>query len=408
MPDNNHNHADTDTRTVATRHVFYISGFDPRGASYYHRIYREEAARQARVSGPELSVGKRRRTDDNVASWDVDTHISGQRVHTTYDFLRWDDIVRSYWPRGEARLLLVMLRTFWVYIRSGVLLKVLQTAWPTFITTIYPPLFLLAVLGCATGLALCALLVLPVWLGIPTALLVFYGVIMLGRFLEGRNNAYWLLRLYAFFVYQANNEVPEFEARLDKFAARILAQVELAQDDEILIIGHSTGAQVAVSLVARMLRKNHGIGSSKPRIALLTLGECIPMLSFLPAAQACRDDLALVSSTTDIDWLDFTAPPDGACFALVDPVTISGIPRQPGATVIPKLLSPRFFKLFSPREYAAIKRDRLRIHFQYLMAGDLAGEYDYFAITAGPVFLGDRYRNTEPSKGFDKFKVFHR
>ena len=33
------------------RTVFYIEGFDPRGPSHYYSIYRDEAAKQARVNG---------------------------------------------------------------------------------------------------------------------------------------------------------------------------------------------------------------------------------------------------------------------------------------------------------------------------------------------------------------------
>ncbi|MCK5232569.1 MAG: hypothetical protein KAR13_20005, partial [Desulfobulbaceae bacterium] len=397
MPVNNPSKADAAAPVVTSRHVFYMSGFDPRGPAYYHRLYKEEAARQTRVAGMQLSVGKRQRSTDNVASWDIAAQSNRHQVCTSYDYLHWDDIVRSHWPRGEGRLLLVMLRTFWTYIHTGVLRRVLRTSWPVFITTIYPPLFLLAVLGCAVSSAFYVLQALPVWDGVPAGMLAFYAVIRLGRFLESRNNAFWLLRLYAFFVDQSNDEVRALEARLDAFATRMLKHIEHTQEDEILIIGHSTGAQIAVSLMSRMLRINPGLGRLGPRVALLTLGECIPMLSFLPGAKACREDLALVSSAEDIDWLDFTAPSDGACFALVDPVRVSGVETGSGATTKPKLLSPRFFTLFSPGSYSRMKRNRLRMHFQYLMAGEIEGDYDYFAITAGPVFLGERYGNFKSS-----------
>jgi pimeloyl-ACP methyl ester carboxylesterase len=391
---------------VASRRVYYISGFDPRGAAYYHRLYREQAALQGRVNGLDIVVGGRERVDDTVARWTIDATSEDRRIHTTYEFLRWDDVVRDNWLRGELRLVLATLRTFWIYISSGVLRKVLQSAWPTFITTIYPPLFLLAVISCAAGIAVGLLLILPLWLGGPAAVLAFYALILLGRRIEAHNNAYWLLRLYTFFVNQASDRVPALESRLDEFAERILARIRQAQDDEILIVGHSTGAQLAVSLLARMLRSTPGLGSHGPRVALLTLGECIPMLSLLPGARACRDDLALVAAASALDWLDVTAPPDGACFALIDPVALSGITRAPGQAVKPTLVSPRFHAWFTPHEYARIRRDRLRIHFQYLMAAAIPGDYDYFAITAGPESLAERYRNTESCSGFIRFRVF--
>ena len=45
----------------------------------------------------------------------------------------------------------------------------------------------------------------------------------------------------------------------------------------------------------------------------------------------------------------------------------------------------------APADYAVIKKDIFRIHFQYIMAGDLLTDYDFFAITAGPQSLAERF-----------------
>ena len=39
---------------VKRRAVFYIEGYDPRGPSHYHGLYRDEAAKQAKLE-PALS-----------------------------------------------------------------------------------------------------------------------------------------------------------------------------------------------------------------------------------------------------------------------------------------------------------------------------------------------------------------
>ena len=44
-------------RPVQRRHVFFFSGFDPKGASYYHRIYREQALLQGALMGVRYTVG---------------------------------------------------------------------------------------------------------------------------------------------------------------------------------------------------------------------------------------------------------------------------------------------------------------------------------------------------------------
>lgn len=51
------------------------------------------------------------------------------------------------------------------------------------------------------------------------------------------------------------------------------------------------------------------------------------------------------------------------------------------------MCTPRFHKLFRPDTYRWLRRNKMRMHFQYLMAAQLRGGYDYFAMLthAGPV-----------------------
>ena len=68
-------------------------------------------------------------------------------------------------------------------------------------------------------------------------------------------------------------------------------------------------------------------------------------------------------------------------------------------------MSARFNKLFSPETYATIRRDFLRTHFQYLMAAELPGDYDYFLITAGDITLAERFAHLDSVTGFNRFRT---
>ena len=75
-------------------------------------------------------------------------------------------------------------------------------------------------------------------------------------------------------------------------------------------MGHSSGAYLAVSVLADALRMGE-IPEGK-RVALLTLGHVVPMVSFLPRAGRLRADLAVSQRASDrITWVDVTAPGDG-------------------------------------------------------------------------------------------------
>lgn len=379
------------------RHVFYLSGFDPRGPAFYRRLYQSEAARQSVVNGMALGIGERTKPGAHSQAWRIQAQTDAGTVETTYEFLRWDDLIRKYWQRNELRVLLDYCRVYAMCIANGMFGHVLKTAWPPFVAAVVPLILVLAMLalamvaGWGTGRAITAVggAGALAWAG---ALGVFAGVVQLGRLLERRLNSFWLLRIYAFTRRQAGEHLADLEERLDGFARQLVAQAQAGEDDEILLVGHSTGTIMAVSVLARALALDPQLASHGPRISLLTLGHCIPILSFLPNAQRFRDELACVAQASAIDWVDFTAPTDGACFALIDPVAATGIARPDGAEPRPKLLSARYVTLFTPKTYAAMKYDWYRHHFQYLMAGEKAGDYDYFAITAGPQSLGERYR----------------
>ena len=177
-------------------------------------------------------------------------------------------------------------------------------------------------------------------------------------------------------------------------------------------MGHSSGAMLAASMMARALQRDPALPTRRPAIALLTLGHCIPLLSCQPEAAAFRAELTSLRYRGPLPWVDFTAPADGCCSALTDPTALHVSAAQLAADAAggvaggPKLLSPRFNKLFSPGRYADVRRDKYRCHFQYLMATELPGDYDYFAITAGPEFLAQRFDHHASITNFRDFQLF--
>ena len=63
----------------------------------------------------------------------------------------------------------------------------------------------------------------------------------------------------------------------------------------------------------------------------------------------------------------------------------------------PLVLSAAFSQTVAPEKLAAMRHRSFRLHFQYLCAFDMPGEYDYFRITSGPQTLGQRFRGRRPS-----------
>lgn len=397
---------------VRRRHVLYLSGFDPQGPAHYHALYAQQAALQARVNGARIEVGPRVRDGANAA-WDVLWQGPGDEepVRTRYEFLRWDDIVRAHWPRGQWRLLQLTVSTTWRLARNGSLWRILQTSWPAFLALTLPAALLAGGLGGLFALGALswglASAVSPV-AALAAAVLGGSALLAAARHAQARVQMAWLMRSASVILRQARGELTALERRLDDFAQRLCTVARQADVDEVLLVGHSSGAMLAVSVMARALRADPALlGAGRP-IGLLTLGECIPLLSYQPEAVTFRQELARLRDARDLDWVDMTAPADGCCFALVDPTAVCEDGLAPAARRAggPKRLSPRFAQCFEAGRYAAIRRDKYRCHFQYLMAVEKPGGYDYFAMTAGPQALAQRFAGLASVDCFVDFQCF--
>jgi len=367
---------------VRRRMVFYVPGYDPFPARRYREMYRGEGARQAAICGYGLEVSG----EPGGAGWTVAGRFGAARVGARVEVLEWADLVRASMAPGVPATYGLMLRTLMVYVATGALGALMRLRPVTAIAAFWPVVALLAQLALAAGLAWGLAVSLPGgagWIAGPAA-----GAVVLVAFrrLDGRLYVHYLLHGYALVARHRGAWPADVDARIDAFAARIGAALEAGEADEVLVAGHSLGAAVAVSALARALRGRDGV---RPAVALLTLGHCIPIQSFLPDARALRGDLHDLAARPDLFWLDVTAPGDGACHALCDPVAVTGVAPDPQHG--PRVISAAFTRTLAPETRAALRWRFFRLHFQYLCAFDWPGAHDWFAITAGPLTLRDRF-----------------
>ena len=374
---------------VKRRLVFYFSGFDPRGPSHYHTLYGEQGKLHAPLNGLNLEVGKRRRSGKLANAWTI-TSNGGETV-TDYEFLRWDDIIRARWPKNEWQLLKSAVPTYWVFLKANLVGQLLKIAWPSALTVSYPIIAFLGLLLLGLALAVVAGFLLPLYAGLPLAAGILVGTIFLGRWLDDRFRSFWLLRVYGAMQPWAYGKIPELDERIREFAQHMVEKIRASEADEVLLVGHSVGSILTVSLVAELLKLDPELGTKQQVFGLVTLGNCLPLVSLLPGSKQLREDLKIVATAPGVRWLDFSARRDGASVTQVDPLKVSGISRPKNGPIRPQQFPVRIVKMFPPAVYAVIKKDIFRIHFQYIMAGELLTDYDFFAITAGPLSLAERF-----------------
>ena len=380
--------------------MFYIPGYDPIHPRRYRELYRKEGADQAAISGYE--IGLTARAIPGPYGWHVSARFGDAAVETDVDVLVWSDIVRASMSRTIGATYLQLVRTVRTYVGSGALRRLMRLRKGPVIAALYPVGMLVLQALIAVGLG-CAVVGLALWLAadaipgiaagaVPGA--VVAGVVL--RWFKARDNrffAHYLMHDYAYSAQLGGANPPELEARIAEFTG-IVAAAMREEVDEVLVVGHSSGAHLAVSILADLIRQG-GVPAHGPALGFLSLGQVVPMVSFLPRATRLRADLHFLSARPELTWIDVTAPGDGCAFALCDPVSVSGV--APEGKRWPLVFSAQFTRSLSPARWKALRWKFFRLHFQYLCAFDRPLDYDYFRITAGPVSLARRYAGRPPS-----------
>lgn len=391
---------------VARRRVFYIPGYDPFPARRYRELYRREGRDQARISGYGLTQHPPRAADR--FGWEVTGEIDGQTTRARIEVLGWSDIVQGSMQTGVLATYWQMLRTAWVYFGSGAFWRLARLRKGPAVASLYPVGILLGqlVVALVAGGLITWIIAALLALGFGDSLAfdvagvgagVWCAALILRRFqaADHRILAYYLMHDYAFTASRNGANPPELEARMAQFATIIGDALQEDSVDEVLVVGHSSGAHIAVSVLSDLIRAGR-VRARGPVLSLLTLGQVVPMVSFLPGARRLRADLAFLSTQDAIAWVDVSAPGDGCAFALCDPVAVSGM-AGPGKRW-PLVVSAAFTQTLSPQRWKELRWQFFRLHFQYLSAFDQPGDYDYFQITAGPMTLAARYAGRPPSK----------
>ncbi|KIC48886.1 hypothetical protein [Tateyamaria sp. ANG-S1] len=383
---------------VTRRRVFYIPGYDPIHPRRYRELYRKEGAAQAEISGYEIALTPAAKAEH--FGWQVDARMDGRPVRADVEVLVWSDIVRDSMEATIPGTYLQLVRTAWIYIASGALRRLMRLRKGPVIAALYP-------VGMLLGQALLAL---ALWYAcwriggmfgpggaFAGAVLGTVGFVALLRWFKAKDGkffAYYLMHDYAYSAASNGANPPALEERMRAFQDSIAAALE-DNVDEVLVVGHSSGAHLAVSILADLIRAGR-VPADGPALAFLSLGQVVPMVSFLPDAHRLRADLQYLSARHELTWVDVTAPGDGCAFALCDPVSVSGV--APENKRWPLVFSAAFTQSLSPERWKELRWRFFRLHFQYLCAFDRPRDYDYFQITAGPLTLADRYADRPPSK----------
>ncbi|CAG9959363.1 DUF829 domain-containing protein [Campylobacter lari] len=369
------------------RDVFYIAGYDPRGYRHYYAMFKKNLAEQNTLLNYDYALSKAQA--NTYAFWQIQTPYT----NTTYIFLGWNDIVKKNWSEGIKDALSDCYSFFRIYTITGLFLKFGKESPHQLITGYYPFFYVLLslifTLVCAFG-SLFYLQNFHIILGILAFVLSLVFLPKMLYKLGKKLAVFWIARICSFCANWEKNSQGELELRMDDFARVIFEKLKENVNDknyELILSAHSVGTVLCMNVLAKVLRKCEKENISFENLKVLTLGECIPLVSYQKRSFEFRKDLEYLGSKNLI-WYDFTSIIDGACFAQVDFIRTSGVKTQ----FSPKYLSAKFHTLYKNKDYKKIKKDKYKAHFLYLFATQIQGVYNFFEFIIGKNKLEEKIK----------------
>ena len=376
---------------IRKRHVFYLPGYDPRGVGTYRALFEREYAAfcsghgvDGRLTEPEAVEGV------SATGWCVQTAFP-TGVETRYEFLRWEDLIRGEFLRPAWWKVVWGWVTVMRWGGQGVW-KALGREMPRFLAFLLFPygvflvFLVLAAVAAGAGWTVVRAGGGPGALAGAAALGLGAGVFSLLIAVTAKST--YVMYLLSFHIATdrwGRGWSPAWEARFAEFARHVVDTVRTTDADEVLVVGHSLGAAVAVDVLDRALTMEPGLLRAGPRIALCTLGGTVPLVSFLPAASWFRKKIRRVAGESGLEWGDFQCRQD-----VINAFPLSGTGLEAGkSTGSPWVVNLRLRDLVSPGVHARLRRKFFDVHFQFLKTGAVPGApYDYFSLCCGPIPFG--------------------
>jgi hypothetical protein len=374
---------------IRRRHVFYVEGYDPRGAEGYHRLFTRELARFTKTWGIEAELSELVVDSDDIAHWTVATKAPNWQTFTRYEFVRFEHVVTAAARRPIVRQIARTLHWMFDDVASGAVWRTVRAAWrfALHLMVLQAPLLawlaLMIVAGCAAGIAV-SRTTGSVPIGLLIAGVVWAALFALLRPLADRSVLLQVANGWPIMRDFARGRASGYDRPVEAFAQRLVAAARADEVDEILIIGHSAGGLTAPIVTTRALDLDPDLGGHGSRVTLVTVGSLLPAFALHPAAERMRAAVRRLAIEPNLRWVDCQARKDIMNFWDFDPVAGVGVVVS-GARTNPIVWPVRLRDMLTDAAYDRVRGSQFRMHYQYVMANDRRAPYDYFMLVCGPV-----------------------
>lgn len=383
-----------DEAMVRRRRVFYMPGYDPRRHGVYHDLFVTELSKAAALRGYDAAAGMLDGSDTVAPSFAMTANAEGKRVEATVSILRWDDLVRPVYETPTIRRLPQLMKVGLDLLRGGVMAKIARIDWQFATFLAYP--YVMTVIAIASVL-LAGFLAgnwgarLSPFAALPAAM---FGLVVSGWIwlrLERKFYLRYLLEDWHFSFAHERRAKETLAERIDAFAERIVAAAADPEVDEVLLVGHSSGAFLAPEALARALERDPDLCAHNARISLLTIGTVASLVLLVDQNARYATALVRLAEEPGITWYEVQSRHDFMNICPVDPIAVSGrfADRMP---IWPRILRLSMPGIVEPGQLGFF-RERMwffRNHFRFIAANARIDWYDFYGMLVGPQTLAAR------------------
>jgi hypothetical protein len=365
--------------TVAKRLVFHVGGYDPitPHAAAQRRFVRE-IQRFGLTWSVKASIDALKDGVDET-KWSVTASGPNWQVETDYHLIRWDDEIGNFSRRAIWHRIPLGIIAFLDFVTAGALWGYFRTNWYYAVFFLYPFVMFGALIAAAFLVG-----VFTFHISGSVLIGIVAGLLVLAALLAGPWRWLHIDTLFDDWIFSreyVRSGSSTIEQRLGRFATEIVAAARSSNADELLVVGHSLGAVIAVDLLDRALRLDPALGVGGIPVTFLTIGSSILKIGLHRGARRFRAAVERVGRAPGIFWGDYQARVDIMNFYKTDPMAEMSLPTENGPVV-------RLVEFSRTLEHVVYRRIRLkfyRLHCQFISGNDRRALYDYFMLVCGPV-----------------------
>lgn len=367
-----------DRATVTKRLVFQLNGYDPITS---HAGARSRFVRELKRIEPawsvEASTGPMHEDIDGT-EWSVTINGPNWHVETDFHLVRWDDLIAKFSSRTIWYRVPVGLIAFLDFVIGGALWGYLRSSWRYAVFFLYPFVTFGALVAATYFVGVHAMRASTTMPAIIAISFVLAGVIFgCWRWLH-------LSLLFDDWIFShayIRWGDPIIEQRLDRLAHKMVAAAHRSDADELLVIGHSLGAVVAIDLLDRALKLAPSFGEKGIPVTFLSIGSSVLKIGLHRGAERFRTAVDRVARAPGIFWGEYQARIDIMNFYNTNPMAEMSLSTENGPVV--KLVE--FSQMLERSFYRSIRLRFYRVHCQFVSGNDKRYLYDYFMLLGGPV-----------------------